>query len=137
MRMTNRSRYKGFFSVDALISILPLAMIALILAQTASELSWKAQGAFSSQQAFDKLVSAADHSVKSGAAVHGEGVRYPNWISPGALTEEYAEALRAQAGLRRLYIGMSETDEEYRFCIYRLVVYGEEKRMGKLFVCGD
>jgi hypothetical protein len=135
--MTRASRHKGFFTIDALFSIIPIILLSLILMQVSSELSGKAREKFRDQEVFDKLVSVADHTVKIGAAVGKDKIRHPNWIVPEKLGDGYSESMRARAGLSALHVSLEEPDGDYSICIYRLVVVGAEKSISKLFVCGE
>jgi hypothetical protein len=85
---------------------------------------------------FNSVASAADYTVKAGAARHEGGVRYPNWLEPGSITPEYVESLRGRAGLSELYIGLEAPDGEYAACIHRLVVVGEDRAIMWLHACG-
>ncbi|MEW6035026.1 MAG: hypothetical protein AB1529_00295 [Candidatus Micrarchaeota archaeon] len=123
-------------SLDALLSIIPMILMLSILSQAAASLSEHGKDALERQQSFDKLVSAADYTVKQGAAVHAGGLRYPNWLDESVLGEGYAESLRQKEGLRELYVGLGEPQGDYETCIYRLVVAGPSKEMRKLYVCG-
>jgi hypothetical protein len=123
-------------SLDALLSIVPVILMLTLLSQAAALLSKQGKDALERQQAFDKLVSAADYTVKQGAAVHESGLRYPNWLDESGLGKGYAESLRKKEGLDELYIGLGEPDGDYETCIYRLVVVGPSKEIRKLFVCG-
>lgn len=127
---------RGFVSFDALLSIVPMAMLVWLAMQVSAVQSEAASERFQNQQLFDKLVSAADYTVKSGAVVREGGLRHPNWLDSSILTMPYSETLAAQAGIRSLYVGRDEPDGDYRICIYRIVVYGDEKEIGRLFVCG-
>lgn len=134
--MTRASRYRGFFSLDALFCIVPVLLLSLMLVQASSELAAKAERESRAQQLFDKLVSAADHTVKSGGVV-GDGIaRHPNWIDEAKLTPGYAEGLRSALSLSELHISLSGPEEGHEMCIYRLVVAGKEKRISRLHVCG-
>ncbi|MEW6721787.1 MAG: hypothetical protein AB1324_00840 [Candidatus Micrarchaeota archaeon] len=105
--------------------------------QSAQYLASSAENAARGQETFDKIVSVADHTVKIGAARSDGGIRHPNWILAEKITEAYTESVRAQSGLRALYIGMEKPGGIYDFCIYRLVVSGPEKSPGRVFVCGS
>lgn len=131
------SRSKGFFSMDAMLSMLPLMMLCLLFVQASSEMSGRAARTLFAQQTFDKLVSAADFTVKSGAVMRENGVRYPNWVDPALLDRQYSESLRGRLALASLYISLLPPGEEFGLCIYRIVVVGETKEISKLYVCGD
>jgi len=134
--MTVRNRYRGFASLDALASLVPILLMLSLLYQASSAMAEDSRDRMSRQQTYDKLVSIADHTVKSGAVVREGDIRHPNWIDESLLGDGYAASLRDQASLADLYIGMDEPEAEYDFCIYRLVVAGEEKAIRRLFVCG-
>ncbi len=134
--MTKRSPHEGFASLDAVFSILPL-MLMLLLALECSRLMGDWAGMkISRESLFRSVSSAADYTVKSGAAVHDGGVRHPNWLDEGALGDGYAMRLRERLGLGSLYIGLEEPETEYSLCIYRLVVAGQGREIRRLFVCG-
>jgi hypothetical protein len=135
--MTAASRYKGFSSFDALFSLVPLVMMVLFVMELSSHFSLDAQEQANRQQIFNRLVSIADYTVKSGAVKREGDVKYPNWIEPGMLGASYAEGLRVRAGLSSLEISVDEPREDFSMCIYRLVVIGKEKKPSRLFVCGD
>ena len=133
--MTNQSRYRGFASLDALASLVPTLLMLLILWQASTSLAKSSSESMERQETFNKLVSIADYTVKSGAVMREGDLRYPNWMDEGLITESYVESLQKSAGLESLHIGMASGD--HGMCIYRLVVSGEEKSIKKLFVCGD
>ncbi|MFH0737151.1 MAG: hypothetical protein V1827_00540 [Candidatus Micrarchaeota archaeon] len=130
------NRSKGFASLDALASLVPILLMLSLLFQASRSMADHSMERMSAQEAYDKLVSIADYTVKSGAVVREGDIRYPNWIDENLLGDGYADALRDEAALADLYIGLAEPDGGYDFCIYRIVVSGEEKAIGRLFVCG-
>lgn len=134
MRIQNR--YKGSISFDALLSIIPVMMMLVFLLNISSMLSQGAAETMHRQHVFDKLVSVADYTVKTGAVRRSGDIRYPNWLETGAITSEYIEDLRLRTGLSRLYLSTDGPDEDYPACIYRLIVTGDDKRIARLFVCG-
>ncbi len=138
--MTLPSRYRGFASLDALISLVPLMLIMLLLAQAVSSLLDEAAASSRRQSVFGRTLAVADYTVKIGAARHEGAVRYPNWLDVALLSGEYTESMRQRSNLSVLYIGMDEPpsgeDSTYDVCLYRLVVIGDEKTIGKLHVCG-
>lgn len=134
--MIRTSRCKGFISFDALFSILPIILIVSLAMERSMALARESEEAMHNQQSFDKLVSVADYTVKSGAAVRSNGIRYPNWIDEGALSEEYAVALKNKTGLESLDITMDGPGGDGT-CIYRIVVSGQQKEIRRLFVCGS
>jgi len=134
--MTARNRYRGFTSFDALFSLVPMTMMLFFLMNIGASLTKQADGRMERQQAFDRLVSVADYTVKSGAAMRNGSVRYPNWVDGAKITDGYVEDLRAMSGLRELEITMDGPDDRMEFCISRLVVVGGGKHIGRIFVCG-
>ncbi|MBD3210023.1 hypothetical protein GF318_01435 [Candidatus Micrarchaeota archaeon] len=131
------SRSKGFSSFDALLSIIPLVLLIVLLLHLSAVYSRAAGEKVHRQIVFDKLVSIADYTVRSGIARKENGIRYPNWVEPDRLGFQYAERLRIRSGLARLYIGCEKPPDRYSVCISRLVVVGEDKEMKRLFACGD
>jgi len=134
--MTRTSRHEGFASFDAMLSILPLLMMLLLAMDCSRIISGRAHEAMEREALFRKLASAADYTVKSGAAIRLDGKRHPNWIGAESLGEEYSSRLAARLGLESLYVGLKEPDSGYGMCIYRLVAVGESKDVARLFVCG-
>lgn len=133
MILTNQS--KGFITIDGMISLLPILLIVFLLVQSTSFLSNSNAQASHSQKIFNKLISIADYTVKSGAAIHQANIRYPNWIDEQKLDAKFMEDLRQKTDLKTLYIG-TNTQQNYPICIYRLVVVGNNKEIKKLFICG-
>lgn len=132
---TDQSRYRAFASLDALASLLPMMLMLMVCWQASHSFAEDAREGMERQERFDKLVSVADYTVKSGAVVREGGLRYPNWIEEGLLTGAYAEGLRIEAGLEELEVSLGQPGEG-SICVYRLVVVGKEKAVGRLFVCG-
>jgi len=140
MMILNRYRHecaRGFASLDALFCLLPIVLIVFIMMNASASLANHTRAASSRQALFDRLVSVADYTVKSGAAQHEGGVRYPNWLDADALSVGYVSDLRRRAGLESLHVSFDEPAEPYGMCIYRLVVVGDEKEIRRLFICGD
>ncbi len=129
---------KGFISFDGLLTTVPLFMIIVFVMNVSALLLQNTESAVKNQQLFDKLVSAADYSVKVGLAKHDDAVRYPNLISQNP-DAQYSEKLRKLLELSSLYISFEKPDaRDYSICIYRLVVLDEPERpIRKLYVCGD
>jgi len=130
------SRYKGFSSFDAIFSLVPVLMMLLFVVELASHFAYDAAEKTHRQQVFNKLVSIADYTVKSGAVRRAGNVKYPNWLDD-SIGESYMDELREHAGLSRLVISFHEPREDYSVCIYRLVVIGDDKKVARLFVCGE
>jgi hypothetical protein len=135
--MTGTSRYRGFSSFDALFSMVPVLLMMLMLMEISSSLTRAATAQAGRQREFDSLVTIADHTVRSGAAVRSGGLRHPNWIDAGLIDGDYVESLRERAGFDSLYISTSAPAGAPGQCIYRIVVIGPEKKIGRLFVCGE
>jgi hypothetical protein len=133
--MTGQSRFKGTMSFDALFSIIPLLLMFVFLLDMMSFIGHDTEQRSHGQDVFDRLVSIADYTVKTGAAKKDDKISYPNWIEEQELTSSYTENLRVRAGLSSLYISLEESGD-YQTCIYRLVVTGEQKTIRRLFVCG-
>ncbi len=136
MQMRTSRCERGFLSFDGMLSLVPMIMLLSLALQASAMHAGAASDALSRQQLFDKLVSVADYTVESGAAVRDGGLRYPNWLDASRLTASYSAGLAEEAGLESLYIGEEKPGGDYAICIYRLAVYGEEKEIGRLFVCG-
>lgn len=131
------SRSKGFSSFDAMFSLVPIVMMLLFVMELSSHFTFTVAEKAHRQQVFNKLVSIADYTVKTGAVRIADNVKYPNWLDENKIDESYVDGLREDAGLSRLMVSLQEPQEEFSFCIYRLVVLGEEKQMKRLFVCGE
>ncbi len=132
--MTNQSRYKGILTLDAMMSIIPTMLILVFLMQSMSLAANSQEERSGRADVFDRLVSVADYSVKSGLAKHDGDVRYPNWVDR-AIDNDYIEGLREKSGFAKLEI--SFTEPEMGTCVYRLVVVGDEKRLSKIYFCGE
>lgn len=130
------NRHDGFASLDAVLSLLPMMLMLALLLRLSDDMAMRAQETLARQQRFDKLVSIAEYTIKSGAAVHEGGYRYPNLIDESALTAEYAESLRKRAGLDSLYISPDEPDDGYPQCISRLYAESGSRGIRILHVCG-
>lgn len=137
MSIRNRCNRRGFFSFDALFSIVPILLMLSFVLGTSSFLAHDAAENVHRQQVFDKVVSIADYAVKAGAArTTAEGLRYPNWLEEGRIDAAFSEDLRKRAGLSKLYISLQEPVERFDVCVYRLVVIGDDKQVARIFVCG-
>ena len=120
--------------MDALASMVPMLLILFVLWQASISLATTSADTMETQQKFNKLVSIADYTVKSGAVLREDNIRYPNWIDGNLLTENYAASLKESAGLDALHIGFYP---EGSMCVYRLVIVGQEKSIRRLFVCSQ
>jgi hypothetical protein len=133
--MTAQNRYKGMFALDAMMSIIPLTLIFVFLMQSMSLAAESENERADSQELFDRLVSAADYTVKSGLAKHDGDARYPNWLGE-KIDPDYVESIREKGGFSSLEISYSEPDNGH-MCVYRLVVTGPSKKISKIYFCGD
>jgi len=134
-QVRSRRAGRGVLSLDALFSLVPILVMLLLVMEIEAVSVKRSEGASHRQQVFDKLVSAADYTVKSGAVVREGGIRYPNWVNEKNITNSYTDSLRERVGLNSLYMGFGEPSDSSQICIYRLVV-GQEKAIKRLFVCG-
>ncbi len=153
MRMSAIRKRSGFLSYDALFSLIPLVMMLSFVMMLVSGISKESLSGVQGQELFDKLVGIADYSVKSGLAVHssndfqgvyGSSSSQPDYIihnlvNKSMLTDGYVEDLKSASGLKSLEISVGApkgaTDDS--FCIYRIVVVGNDRRISRLFVCGS
>lgn len=133
--MTLANQFRGFITIDGMISLLPILLIVFLLVESTSFLSNSNAQASHNQKIFNKLISIADYTIKSGAAIHQNNIRYPNWIDEQKINAQFIDNLRQKTGLSTLYIG-TEIQQNYSTCIYRLVVVEHNKEIKKLFVCG-
>jgi hypothetical protein len=122
-------------AIDLMLSVIPIVLIIFLLLQEISFLSTSSASKSHMERTLANLESIADYVVKSGAAVHVDGVRYPNWIDEKNLSG-LAGDLRERTGISELYIGTNYPSTDYENCIYRFVVSGPEKEIKQLFVCG-
>jgi hypothetical protein len=129
-----QSQYKGIFTLDAMMSIIPTMLIFVFLMQSMSMVANSEKERSISQDVFDRLVSVADYTVKSGLAKHEGDLRYPNWLD-NEIDPGYVENLRKKSGFSKLEISFSEPEEGT--CIYRLVAVGPEKKLSKIYFCGE
>ena len=134
--MIKTNQFRGFLSFDALFSVIPVLLIIFFTFQISSLLTNEAKSSAKSNQLLDKLLSVADYTIKIGAVNEEQSVRYPNWIEESKITRNYIEDLRNRSALDALYIGLSEPENQYTICIYRLVIFGQTKTISKLFICG-
>jgi len=139
--MLNRSR--AFISFDAMFSIIPILMIILFTLNAAHFFTSNAAERMHRQQVLDKLVSVADYVVKQGAVrtdrIGITDVRYPNWIDSSRVNAALEQDLKQRTGLNSLSIRLTQTLDGAGpgFCIYRIVVADDTKRIAAIHVCGD
>ena len=132
------SRFRGFISIDLMLSIVPIMLMLLFYVQYSVYYSARTMEAMERQSTFNKLVAIADYVVKTKARTVADETGnpkavYPNWLTDDSMNFD-VEKIRESAGLERLSIGFSEGEG---ICVYRIVVYGEDKRIRRLFVCGE
>ncbi len=127
---------RGIVSLDALFSLLPILIMLVLVMNAEATVVRQSEDASHRQQVFNKLVSAADYTVKIGAVVRAGDVRYPNWVDERNMTNTYTDSLRERVGLDSLYVGFGGQSDSSVMCIYRLVVVGEGKAIRRLFLCG-
>jgi hypothetical protein len=132
--MTEASRYRGIFTLDAMMSIIPTMLIFVFLMQSMSLAAHSEEERSRNQDIFERLVSVADYTVKSGLAKHEGDIRHPNWLD-SEISADYVENIRQKAGFSELEISFAEP--EGKTCIYRLVVRGPEKKLSKIYFCGE
>ncbi|MEK6981824.1 MAG: hypothetical protein AABX38_02735 [Candidatus Micrarchaeota archaeon] len=136
----------AFASFDALLSIL---VIVIIIVQTISiqfTLSNFSQNALEDQILFDKLTTISEYAVQNLVAkkeisdTSENNIIYPNLVNQSELLkiDSNLGPLAKEAGLNNLSIDWVQKD--YRFCIYRLVLYeessGSNQEIRQLFICG-
>ncbi len=124
---------KAFFSIDALMTLIPLLLMLTFVFQLYGFTVRKVNAAAQNQELFDKLVSIADYTLKVGAIENNQ----VNWIDESKLSPLYSLTLEQKAEISNLYVSTSQPSDNYDVCIYRIVVVGSDKSIGKLFVCGD
>lgn len=117
-----------------MMSIIPTMMIFVFLMQSMGLAAGSLRERTERADVFERLVSVADYSVKSGLARHEGDVRYPNWVG-GTIDSAFVEGLREKAGFSKLEISFKEPD--MGTCIFRLVVVGDARKMSKLYFCGE
>ena len=128
-----RSTYKGFLSFDTMLSFIPILLIAIYLISYANFISEKNQNELHSQILHNKLVSVSELVVNDLAAKKTDSVK-PNWIDENELAKVNADELKKSMGLTELHVGWQPDGKN---CIYRIVVFGEDKEIRQLFICGE
>ncbi len=125
--MIGTSRYKGAIIFDSIMSMVPIVMIFLVFFQYIAILLPSEDGKIS------KLISVSEYTVKTGAAYRENGIRYPNWVDTGKISEGYVNDISSRMGLENLKISTVPGDGT---CIYRIVTLGPDRVVSKLFFCG-
>ncbi|MBI5227994.1 hypothetical protein HY988_05385 [Candidatus Micrarchaeota archaeon] len=134
---------KAFFSIDALMSVLPVILMVVfvfqIYANTANQVSKSA----ANQQLFDKLVSIGDAVVHDPANLYTNQTKaknlQANWLNQNAPLDAKKTQFSQVANIPNLYLALAYPgpNDKYDICIYRLVVVGDQQEIKKLFICGD
>ena len=131
---------KAFIAFDTLFSIIPILLIIIYTFTYANQLQKSYLESLEQTKLENKLVSIANLVVTNLAAKksleqeHDANYIQPNWIVEEELTKVDRENLRKTLNLAQLYI---DWEPEGKNCIYRLVVFGEQKETRQLFVCGE
>jgi hypothetical protein len=136
------SRFSGFASYDGMFSLIPILFLTVFVLNTMHFLLYDSVEKMDSQEKFNLIVVIADYTVKEGGAYKDGEKVYPNWIDESELRN-----MRNELSEMRRYLGLPELDfglegaegyggEEGKTCIYRIVVYGPDKKLDRLFVCG-
>ncbi|MBU0591994.1 hypothetical protein KKF81_04555 [Candidatus Micrarchaeota archaeon] len=136
IQVNKKSNKHGFMMFDALVSLLCIVMMAHYTISMVAYTSYSTSGYSHDQQVFNKLVMAADYSVKTGLARKSNGIKYPNWIDENAITETYAESIRRKTALDAIFISLDKPSQDFSVCIYRIVAVGDDRQIARLFVCG-
>lgn len=125
--------YKGFVSMESLVTLLIWLILLGVVFQTLHQASEQHARYLEQQERWDKLVSAADFIVKRGVVyAHAEAV-YPNWIEEAKLAALDQETLGEKLGLEKLQVSWNPGAG---VCLYRIVARGEQKEIAQLWVCG-
>lgn len=89
----------------------------------------------SNQNSFDRIVSSADYLVEYGLAVRSKEGYYPNWIMN--IDQETIKKTKENSGLKNFAVEFDNPPLDNSTCIYRIVVYGSEKEIRKIYFCGE
>lgn len=132
------SRSKAFISIDLMLSIVPIVLMLLFYVQYSVYYTHRTVEVMERQSTFNKLVSIADYVVKMRARTISDEVGnpqavYPNWLTDESLSFD-VENIREGAGLDKLSVGFSRGEG---VCVYRIVAYGKDREIRRLFVCGE
>ena len=131
---------KAFIAFDTLFSIIPILLIIIFTFNYANHLQKTYLESLERTRLENKLVSIANLVVTNLAAKKSTEQEYyanylqPNWIIDQELEKVDQENLRKTLNLAELSISWERTGKN---CIYRLVVFGEQKEIRQLFVCGE
>lgn len=125
---------KGYMSLDTLLAILPVLLIVVYTLNSVMLTKTNYENHFMEQNSFDRLVSSADYLVEYGLVVKDAEKYYPNWID--SLDQKVISEVRAKSGLKRFSVAFDEQPLDGDNCIYRIVAYGNEKQIKKIYFCG-
>ncbi len=127
---------RGLYQIDTLLATtIVLLMVALILAKV-RQLAEARQQAIRSQMLLDRLLAFSEYeiaklSVRS-SNPYPNNVVYTNWIM--SLNKDQIEQDAEKFNLS-VDVGFSPT--EHGTCIYRIIAFGEDKEVKKLYFCGE
>ncbi len=122
--MTQDQQNKGFVIFDFVLSATILTIIFYVLISTFYLL--ERSYVIEDQKKLDQLIVFSEYILSEYAYEIG-GVKQQNWV------RDTISKTRKIGGLK-LHAGFSQTGD---FCIYRLVVSGENKKIKKLYICGE
>ncbi len=126
---------KAYVSLDTMFAIIPVLLIVAYTLNSMTVAKTNYENSVEKQNAFDKLVSAADSLVEYGLAKKDNEKYYQNWIME--IDNEVVKKTTSNSGLSGLMISLDEPSMQNTTCIYRLVVYGADKQIKKIYFCGE
>jgi len=126
--MVNQS--KGVITLDTLFAVLPAILIVFYVVKSSAFIVQQNQFQMEQQEKFDKLVSVADYLVNYGLTKKENGKYHPNWIIE--LNQEKINKAFDASGLEKVKVGFEKGTGT---CIYRIITYGEQKEIKKLYFC--
>jgi len=147
----NTKDKRAFISFDMMLSILPVVLMVAYTLTYVNFITENSDNLIKKQILHNKLVSVANLVVNDLAAKKmfpdsPEPVASikPNWVDETELAKIDVEDLRKSIGLVKLYVGWKNNDNQIddnldypKTCIYRIVVYAENKEIRQIFVCGE
>lgn len=130
---------KAFIFLDFLFSIIPVLLMIIFALNVSSQLLSNYENQVNDQILMDKLISISDYTIRyelaEKAVENNDEIYIPNKISEEELNKFNPEKLKEKLGLDSLYINFNYPDNQYKICIYRIVLYKEE--IEKLYFCGE
>jgi len=126
---------KAYISLDTMLAVIPVLLIVAYTLNSMIVAKTNYENSVEKQNSFDKLVSAADYLVEYGFAVKYDETYYPNWIME--IDNEVLKKTASNSGLSGLMVSLDEPSMQNTTCIYRLVVYGADKQIRKIYFCGE